>query len=170
MSIFIKNDTNNKYIVFKVGNIVYSLTPQAIQKFGDDEYVEVNDALDENDGLVVVDQLEQVFSYTLDEQDTGAKWIDGKTIYRKAFVLASQPNSNQVFIPIGTIVESWVKMGGFINDGTTTLMLPVPVPDSNAAVVGIAIINSGTTLQIHAGADGAHDGGVVWIEYTKVDV
>ena len=61
-----------------------------------------------------------------------------------------------------------MAMGGFINDGPNILMLPVPVPNFSDSVVGVAVIASGITLQIHAGAVGAHDGGFVWLEYTKV--
>lgn len=88
-----------------------------------------------------------------------------KNYFRKAFIIPAQVNNNQNFQALGFTIDTWVKIGGFVKDGTTTLMLPIP--NSSLVVVGVAIINSGTTLQVHAGDDGAHDGGVVWIEYTK---
>jgi len=112
-----------------------------------------------------VDDSFEKFSTT--EINTGNKWIDGKTIFRKVFTVPAQPNNNQVFLPIGATVEAWVGRGGFINDGANILMLPVPIPNSTNSIVGIAITTSGTILQIHAGNDAAHDGGFVWIEYTK---
>jgi len=105
--------------------------------------------------------------YSTSEIDTGDKWIDSKTIFRKAFTVPAQGNNNQNFQALGFTMESLIKVGGFINDGTNILMLPVPVPNFNDSVVGVAIINSGTTLQVHAGSSGAHDGGIVWLEYTK---
>ena len=170
MSIFVKNNTSDTRITFKVGNDKYSLNAQEIEGFSDDEYIEIDDVLNKNAGLVVVDQLEHLLSYSLTEQDTGSKWIDGQTIYRKAFVVSAQVDDNQLLIPIGATVDAWVRTGGFVKDGTETLTLPVPIPNATAGVVGVAIRNSGIDLQIHTGGTGAHDGGVVWIEYTKAVV
>ncbi len=106
--------------------------------------------------------------FSTSEMDTGQKWIDGKSIFRKAFNIPAQPNNNQNIQSLGFTMESWVNIGGFVNDGANILMLPVPIPNFNDSVVGVAITNSGTTLQVHTGSNGAHDGGVVWLEYTKV--
>ena len=116
----------------------------------------------------LINELHEQKIYSLEETDTGGKFL-GKTIFRRSFVVSAMNNDQQIFIPIGTIIEAWVGKGGYVNNGTTILMLPVPIPNSSNAVVGIAIINSGTTIQVHAGSSGAHDGGFVWIEYTKVN-
>lgn len=116
----------------------------------------------------LINEIHKQKEFSFEELDTGQKWVDEKTIFRKAFIIPAQVNDNQNFQSLGFTMEAWVRTGGFVNDGTTILMLPVPIPNSNTAVVGVAVINSGTTLQIHAGSDGAHAGGIVWIEYTKV--
>jgi len=115
----------------------------------------------------LINEIHDQKSFSTKELDTGQKWVDGKTIFRKAFNIPAQPNNNQNVQSLGFTMEAWVKIGGFVNDGTNILMLPVPVPNSNTPVVGVAVINSGTNLQVHAGSDGAHDGGIVWLEYTK---
>ena len=68
---------------------------------------------------------------------------------------------------MGFTIEAWVGTGGYVKDGANTLMLPVPIPNSNTGVVGVAVVASGVTLQIHTGSAAAHDGGFVWLEYTK---
>lgn len=124
-----------------------------------------------NDELTLPELLNELHTqkeYSLEELDTGGKWVDGKKIFRKAFIIPAQVNNNQNIQSLGFTLEALVKVGGFVNDGTNILMLPVPIPNEPTYVVGIAIINSGTSIQIHTGDNGAHDGGFVWIEYTKV--
>ncbi len=130
--------------------------------------------LETNGSITVINTIEETqihaggISHSLTEVDTGQKWIDGKTIFRKVFVVPAMGNDIQDFQALEFTMKSWISTGGFINDGTNILMLPVPVPNFNDSVVGVAVINSGTTLQIHTGSAGAHDGGHVILEYTKV--
>ena len=116
----------------------------------------------------LINELHDQKNYSTQELDTGGKWVDGKTIFRKAFIVPAQVNNNQNIQALGFTLESLVRVGGFVNDGPNILMLPVPIPNNSTSVVGIAITTSGTILQIHTGDNGAHDGGFVWIEYTKV--
>ena len=47
----------------------------------------------------------QALDYSTTEQNTGAKWIDGKTIYRKSFDLDSDPNGAELVEGVDTIVN-----------------------------------------------------------------
>jgi len=116
----------------------------------------------------LMEALDGYTVYQLQEEDTGKKWINGKKIFRKVFAVPAQANNNQNHQPVGSTIEALISVGGYVNDGANILMLPVPIPNSNTGVVGVAIIASGVTLQVHAGSAGAHDGGFVILEYTKV--
>lgn len=48
------------------------------------------DALSSNQGNVLNNKIEKLEKYSTDEVDTGKKWIDGKTIYRKTIVGTSK--------------------------------------------------------------------------------
>ena len=37
--------------------------------------------------------------YSTTEQDTGLKWIDGKTVYQKTVSIGTLPNTNQANVP-----------------------------------------------------------------------
>lgn len=48
------------------------------------------DALSSNQGNVLNNKIEKIGEYSTDEVDTGKKWIDNKTIYRKTIVGTSK--------------------------------------------------------------------------------
>lgn len=114
MSIFIKNGTADRFIYFTLNGVKYGLAPDGIQKFADDEYVEVDEVLEKNPGLVIKDHLEQELSFILDEQNTGIKWHDGKTIYRKVIPFTNTPLGISTIETIAD-VDNFVKVFGLIN-------------------------------------------------------
>ncbi len=44
-------------------------------------------------------KLSNLFEYSTEEINTGKKWIDGKDIYSKSFIVGSLPNDTTRFIP-----------------------------------------------------------------------
>jgi len=119
----------------------------------------------------LINELHDQKSFSLEELDTGGVHKPtGKPIFRKLFIVAAQGASNQQFIPIGATVDRLIKTDGFLNQGTNKLKLPTVHPTDINGFIGVALINSGTVIQIHTGSsvNAVHDGGEVWIEYTKV--
>ena len=54
--------------------------------------------------------------YSETEQDTGIKWIDGKSIYSKTFIIEPQESgSTTINIPLGDNVDNVIRMYGTIH-------------------------------------------------------
>ena len=63
-------------------------------------------------------------NYSLDQQDTGQKWIDGKQIYCKTIKLSALPNKTKLYHPhdienIGTVVYCY----GMYKDPSTGIVM-----------------------------------------------
>ena len=60
--------------------------------------------------------------YSTSEIDTGKKWIDGKTIYRKVFTntraSVNNVSSADVVIQLGTGIDDIIEVSGFVKDAT----------------------------------------------------
>ena len=83
--------------------------------------------LHDADGEVIYPQTISDMDYSTSEQDTGCKWIDGKKIYRKTFVVPIPSSGNLTSFQhginnLGFFVKSeGVAMG---SNGTTARFLP----------------------------------------------
>jgi len=124
--------------------------------------------------ITVIDSIEETqihagsVAYSFNEIDTGQKWVDGKPIFRKCFTIPAQPNNFSTVLNIGVTIESLVAVSGFVNDGTNTHVIPyMPLSAAHDTLIFFQIVNNGTQWQIRTDLNGAHDGGVLCIEYTK---
>lgn len=74
--------------------------------------------------------------YSLAEQDTGFKWINGKTIYRKTINFGALPNQSSKAVSTGvTGIERVINMTGYAMSNAQTQ----PLPFYSAGIWGIEL-------------------------------
>lgn len=105
--------------------------------------------------------------YSTSEIDTGKKWIDGKTIYRKVVDCGALPNATTKNVAHGiTGLDTVVTLYGAAKDPTSTVHIPLPYSEPTASnTVGIYI--QGSDIRIGDGYDYSNLTAKVVIEYTK---
>ena len=101
-----------------------------------------------------IDELNNLTTYSLDEINTGKKWIDGKTIYRKVIDCGALPNNSIKTIAhdisnIGFLVE---PPRGVSYSSSTGHFFPLPYPaDSISSQVKLWVTS--TDVKLQTGAD-----------------
>lgn len=104
--------------------------------------------------------------YGTDEVDTGMKWIDGKTIYRKVVPCEALPNATTKNVSSGLTGVNVINMYGFaVYDGVVTI--PLPYLDDVGIYYDIANNNVGIIASID---QSMYTVSYVVLEYTKVTV
>lgn len=131
--------------------------------------------LHDTDGEIIYPQTISDMDYSTSEQDTGCKWIDGKTIYKRTYVVSIPSSGNVVNFQHGiSNLSSYVKAEGVAvgSNGVTTRFLPdFYIENDNVnGVFGCAIYGgptTGSTIDITYG--NWYRGGTVYatIWYTK---
>lgn len=106
-------------------------------------------------------------NYTTSEVDTGFTWVDGKTIYKKTFAVASFPNNSTANVAHGVSdLETLVEITGRIQESSTVeASLPWVIPTSLAACVGVWI--DGASIKVQTGVNRSSNSGHITIFYTK---
>lgn len=72
-----------------------------------------------------------VVDYSTNEVDTGIKWIDGKTIYRKVVEFGALPANTSKTVSSGLTNETIVNMRGIAINSTDGIETVLPCPTSN---------------------------------------
>ena len=109
-------------------------------------------------------------NYSTSEVATTAKWVDGKTIYKKTIPTGSLPSSvgNKTVSHGISGLSTVVSLSGSVNSGTTFFTLPsVRVESTAAETNGIGMYADGTNIIIEVGINRSTYSGYVTIEYTK---
>lgn len=117
-----------------------------------------------------------VVPFSLLEQPTGVRWIDGKEIFQKTLFVPALPNATVVMIGHGITWDTVVEIWGAAQD--TLITDPIPLPRSGTSAPtppggpGTQIINCALTLDVSfLRVDSAHDyssySGYVTVWYTK---
>ena len=108
--------------------------------------------------------------YSTDEQDTGLKWTDGRTVYQKTINFGSLPNASTkkvshgiTNIDVGWIFEGYCKNPTSVNGFTNMLSLSVPA----AQTVGWYTAITDTDVEITTGSDRTQYEAIVTIRYVK---
>jgi hypothetical protein len=107
--------------------------------------------------------------FSLTETDTGAKWIDGKTIYRKVINFGVLPNATAKSVAHGiTGLGTIISAVGVSTGGSSGNMLVLPVPSTTATWNIQTTINT-TTITLLTGTGGNYSDRSVYITllYTK---
>jgi hypothetical protein len=110
--------------------------------------------------------------YSTSETDTGQKWVDGKTIYRKVYPVPDLTSvGGSLPISLGMTVDTPLNIGGFVPEqlGNDKIFIGSGVGDiGGTESVSAEIRSSGTELYLDANNNfDWKAGGYVWIEYTR---
>lgn len=112
-----------------------------------------------------ISDIPAVINYSTSEQDTGQKWIDGKTIYQKTVYIGSLPNAAAKNVAHGIAsLDRIVRMYGTANSGTVELPLPFTSPTASGSV---QINRNAANLDITTGTDRSGYSGYITLTYTK---
>jgi hypothetical protein len=113
--------------------------------------------------------IDSAKNFSTGEVDTGARWIDGKTIYRKVIDIGTLPNATTADTAHGiTTIDTLISLIGTADNGTT--QIPIPTPSTTAAnSLTAEIVNAPTpAVRVGSGANYSSYTGYVVLEYTKV--
>lgn len=113
-----------------------------------------------------------IINYSTTEQDTGAKWVDGSSLYRKTIPITTPAGTGVQSIPhgvtgIGEIVDHYGYV--ILSDGTN---VPLPRSSTNMTTLGIYFYTwDATNVTGYVGTSYvttlAIASGYLTIEYTK---
>lgn len=105
-----------------------------------------------------------VVDFTTAEQDTGVKWVDGRTIYRKTIDVGALPNTTSKSVAHGVTPSLVIRAYGHAYNGVVHLPLPyAQVVAANSIGINVTAVN----IVIESGADRSTYAGFVTIEYVK---
>lgn len=108
-----------------------------------------------------------VLDYSSNEVNTGTKWIDGSTIYKKTVNIGTLPNNTEASIPHGiSNIDMVVKLEGFAKNTTTNNQIPLPFVSSSLNNQ-IYLSTTPTNITVGCGIDRSALSGYVTLYYTK---
>lgn len=106
-----------------------------------------------------ITQIKAQNTYSMTEQDTGKKWIDGKTIYRKILTAGETT----------TLDTSWKQVSGWSIEVATLGYIVSLITVTSSLLNGVRTRFDTTTLQfsLASGTSNVYVGNYCIIEYTK---
>lgn len=124
-------------------------------------------ALSANNYVAVYGGDPIIMDYSTTETNTGAKWIDGSTIYKKTVSTGALPNTGTSTIDTGiSNVALIIKFEGYCTNGVGAFR-PLPCPTDNGSGSVRVDVNSYNSLRIITGSDWSSHSGYVTLYYTK---
>lgn len=125
----------------------------------------VHDGVDAHDAATK-GQLDAISSYSETEVDTGATWIDGKTIYKKSYSQTIFGNTQSFNLNITNLYEIVKIEAIWHTGGTLTNGLPTTFATTSSVTDTVTVITYGGTAEItSSGRSGMK--GVITFYYTK---
>lgn len=107
-----------------------------------------------------------ILDYSTNEVNTGTKWIDGKTIYKKTVQIASLPNATSTGYPHGVSnLETVVEIKGVHRAGAYAYDLSAP--GIGGSQYGLQLSVDATNIYVNVGTDRHLDSADITIYYTK---
>ena len=123
-------------------------------------------ALAANNYIGVYGEDPIVLDYSLTETSTGAKWIDGKTIYKKTINFGALPNSTTKTVAHGiSNFSEAVKLEGIAKSNANNYTSLPYVPASPSSLCDMSV--NATSVNMTSPDDRSHWSGYVTIYYTK---
>lgn len=110
-------------------------------------------------------------TYSTAETDTGQKWIDGKTIYRRVLDMGYLVNNDIKYYNLSDLAGQGVKflrMYGIMNNASYSL--PIPMVNSSGKIITLYAAYTGTNspyIGIECADDRSSYYAYVVVEYTK---
>lgn len=88
--------------------------------------------------------------YSETEMDTGIKWIDGSTIYKKTLSIGALPNSSAKNVPHGiTDLKYIISVSGATYNPTAKYFFPLPFTESGDSAISIQISTTNIVITTH---------------------
>lgn len=108
--------------------------------------------------------------YSTEEQDTGLKWIDGKTIYQKVYTFNTMHSGYS--IPLGFNVDTIIKMNGCVYTSTHEQWLNIPFYHNNAYQIRVYVIKDLSNgdyfyFEYDSTSSDVYNNGFIILQYTK---
>ena len=89
----------------------------------------------ENIGAAAVSDIPSVIDYSTTEQDTGIKWVDGKSVYQKTYVFDPPASGGNIYIDLvdvsGLSIDTLIYMSGIEHDMTYDNIATIETHTSN---------------------------------------
>lgn len=106
--------------------------------------------------------------YSASEQDTGAKWLDGRKIYKKTVYTGAMPNASEKSVAHGiSNLSRIIKIEGYTYNSGIGYTLPLPMASPTAAN-SMSVGANGVNIVISTGTDrSAYTESYVTLYYTK---
>lgn len=132
--------------------------------------------LHDADGEVIYPQTISDMDYSTSEQDTGCKWIDGKKIYKKTYVVSLPSSGSSISVNHGiSNLSSYIKAEGVavFSNGLATRFLPCFYVESDGNLsnrYSFSIYGGSTSAQTFILSFGSgYQGGTAYVTlwYTK---
>lgn len=127
----------------------------------DDDYVMIDNATN-GTGKVKATLFGGGIDYSTTEQDTGVRWIDGKPIYQKTFVI-----SNNNYVDISELnIDTFVGINGLCSVDNGTVIIPIydNVTSEYRCYLDMDIGNTRMRLNVYGWT---LDSGHITLQYTK---
>ena len=107
-------------------------------------------------------------AYSYDEVDTGEKWINGKTIYRKCISVAALPNNNTATAGTLASLDTLVSIHGEAKSTTQNgYSRPLPFVGNGSNDIRVDISDYDVTIKTTS--DWSSYSAILILEYTKAD-
>lgn len=109
--------------------------------------------------------LDNLTTYSLDEINTGIKWVDGKDIFKKTIYISSLPNATTaVYDTTVTNMQEFIYLYGRASGG---LIINGVRPDSRDLEIGAWYDEAQDKIRIATGIDRTSIDAYITILYTK---
>lgn len=107
-------------------------------------------------------------SYSTNEMETNAKWIDGKTIYKKTIDFGYLPNNDSKSVSHGIAnLDKVIKVEETIDNGTSYPHGFVLISSAPASATGWNLYGNDTQITISTSADRSTVYAYITLYYTK---
>lgn len=120
---------------------------------------------------VTSNAVSRAMSYSTDEVNTGKKWIDGNTIYRKVLIATLQTNEEVLELTVSHQIKSLVSVKGLLSKENTDFVIPYCFIDGSTVFQIYTYCYGANLFIIPRSSDGTYftAGCVVRaiVEYTK---
>lgn len=121
-----------------------------------------------NKKLGTTKDLASVKEYSTTEINTGNKWVDGKTIYRKVVTFGALTNSaDNVVGTISNVNKVIPPLTGIAYRGGMAVTLPNVERGNFEWSIGLGFNKTTGQIIVSKAGYGTYDSGYVYIEYTK---
>lgn len=119
-------------------------------------------------GSTVPDGYELVEDYSTSEIDTGKRWIDNKTIYRKVITFGSINASSSSSKSSGiSNLDNFISINGVAKANNSSNWFPISRAHNSSFQYQLSIYLAGTTINIETGSSMAIEKAYIILEYTK---